>query len=101
MGETIENQAINGKAPGRVGAMPSRTPHTPDAPPPILTKKWLAFRFGCQYPAGNFNYKRLYRLVLTVEVLAEIGYTPESVKGPRVVEFDAVASRKLIKILDL
>lgn len=94
----IENQIKSGMNPDRVGEVPLRTHH---APPPIITKKWLAWRFGCVHPCRKFNYSRLYRLVLTPDVLLEIGYTPETVKGPGVQEFDAVASAKLIKILSL
>lgn len=96
--QMIDLQHKNEMNPDRVGEVPSSTRHTP---PPIITKKWLAWRYGCIHPCGKFNYARLYRLVLKEEVLIQIGYTPETVKGPGVQEFDAVASAKLIKILSL
>lgn len=99
----IDNQSPTRETRNRVGDASQPTYHAPGSttPPPIITKQWLAWRFECVHPCGKRNYKKLYRLVLTESVLAEIGHTPESVKGFTVQEFDVVTSRKLIQILSL
>lgn len=101
MTQRTENELTEYLKANPVGWGTKTTIQAPDPPPPIITKKWLCVRFQCQYPGGNFNYTRLYRLVLTPDVIRQIGMTPETIRGRTVREFDAVTSRKLKQVLDL
>lgn len=69
--------------------------------PAIISKKWLCAHFECQYPNGTMNYRRLYRLVLTDQVLTEIGMTRAQVRRTQLREFDAITSRKIKIVFNL
>ena len=66
-----------------------------ETPPPIITKKWLFAHFEI----SPTNRSRLYRLVLTVEVLAAIGCNESEVRRRGFQCFTAVQSKELVKIL--
>ena len=98
MTERADFQTGRPHSAGRVG----EGARTTEKPPLIISKKWLAVRFEmCAAGSGEINYRRLYRLVLTPEVLAHIGKTLPEVRCRSVKEFDAITSRKLIEILQL
>jgi len=69
--------------------------------PAIISKKWLCGHFECQYPSGQMNYRRLYRLVLTDQVLSRIGMTSQEVRQASFREFDALTSYQLKIIFNL
>jgi len=93
-----DDENVKAPAPGRVGEAPKATVQ---APPRIISKKWLCATFGCQFPGGRFNYRRLYRVVLTEPVLVAAGLDPQQVRCTTFREFDAVASAKLREILSI
>lgn len=101
MTQTTDNELAELIKANPAGWGTKSTVHAPEPPPRIITKKWLCSHFQCQYPSGDFNYTRLYRLVLTPEVIDAIGMTPERIRGRTVREFDAVTSRKLMQVLSL
>jgi len=63
--------------------------------PAIITKKWL---YG-HFEISNTNCGRLYRLVLTSEVLEAIGLTETIVRRRGFKYFTAVQSKQLAQIL--
>ncbi len=93
-----DNENVKAPAPGRVGG---GAKFTAQAPPRIISKKWLCATFDCQFPGGRFNYRRLYRVVLTSQVLTAAGLDPQQVRRTTFREFDAVASAKLREILSI
>jgi len=70
--------------------------------PLLLTKKWLAVRFGFYASAsGRVNYPALYRKVLTPEVLAGAGLSTDDVHRMNRATFNREQSARLIQILQL
>lgn len=72
---------------------------TNPAPPELLTKKWLADYFGCRRPGGTINVDMFYRLVLTPNVLAELGLKEADVRLPSFKTFTRQQSVRLREIL--
>ena len=77
------------------GETPETSKRVGDTPPPIITKKWLF----CHFEISQTNRTRLYRLVLTAEVLAAIGLRESEVRRRGFQCFTAVQSKLLVKIL--
>jgi hypothetical protein len=69
--------------------------------PAIITKKWLADRMECTCPNGEINRDRLYKYVLTHEVLQKIGLRAKEVRQKSFKCFDRLQSIALTQILDL
>ncbi len=80
------------------------TPHTDpayEAPPPLITKKWLACRFNLMHDSGNIDYKKMYRKVLTPEVIQAMGSTVAEIRSNRLRTFTRQQTNILIKLLEL
>ena len=78
------------------------TTHTgQEPPPPLISKKWLCWRFELVQPSGRPNYGQLYRKVLTPRVIAAIGATPEEIRAVSVRTFTREQTIVLIRLLDL
>lgn len=79
-----------------------RTNQTLQEAPALLTKKWLCHHFGLvSAGTARYNYKKLYRAVLTVRVIRAIGMTERQVRRRTFREFDAERSALLKNILQL
>ena len=63
--------------------------------PRIITKKWLRIH----YSIGKTNVDRLYRAVLTDDVLQQLGLTRADVRQTGFTYFTAAQSQALAKIL--
>ncbi len=72
-----------------------------EAPPPLISKKWLAIRFGLMQRSGYIYYKGLYTKVLTPEVIAAMNCTTEEIKDSRLRVFTRQQTLQLIEILGL
>ena len=101
MGQQSENE-LTEYIRGNPVAWASKVTHlAPSDVPPIISKKWLCSHFECQYPSGRFNYGRMYRLVLTPDVIQRVGLEVAAVRSVHFREFDAVASHRLKIVLNL
>lgn len=67
--------------------------------PPLLSKKWLAARFGCLMANGQINRRRFRALVLTEEVLERAGIPVEFANSKNCKTFNAIHSMQLTTIL--
>lgn len=65
-----------------------------------MTKKWLAAAFGCMN-AGGVDYRRLYRYVLTPEILSDAGIKPGEIRHKGCKTFTAIQSDALARVLNL
>lgn len=77
------------------------TTTTTEAPPGLITKKWLCARFGLIRQDGSVYYHGLYSKVLTPEVIEQMGCTIEQIRDTRLRTFNRVQTLKLIEILGL
>ncbi len=66
----------------------------------LLTKKYLAVFFGCTNSRG-VDYKRLYRHVLTAEVLEKAGIQECEIRKQSHKTFTALQSSALMRVLNL
>lgn len=80
---------------------PHVAPYTNQAPPMLLTKKYLVERMGCLKPCGVANLTRFYKNVLTHEVLFQIGLSQRDVRRAGFTTFNREQSIKLTQILAL
>jgi hypothetical protein len=101
MGQTSENQLAEQFREYPPNWATKVTHSAPNEVPPIISKKWLCGRFECQYPNGRFNYSRMYRLVLTDDVIRRVGLEVLEVRRSQFREFDAVVSHRLKIVLNL
>lgn len=72
-----------------------------DQPPPLIDKKWLCKRFNLILPSGYINYKRLYDMVLTAEVIAALGATTDEIRNISFKTFNRQQTLILIDVLGL
>lgn len=102
MFEHKDNQDIK---PGESTYYPKKaggTSHAPEVPPAFITKKWLCWRLDLIHlPCGRPNYKALYQLALTPEVLSAIGTAEGAVRRRGFTTFNREQTVALIRILDL
>lgn len=101
MGQTSDNQLAEQFREYPPAWAAKLTNQPPADVPPIISKKWLCSHFECQYPSGRFNYGRMYRLVLTPDVIQLVGLEVSAVRSVHFREFDAVASHRLKIVLNL
>lgn len=101
MGQQSENELTEYFRSNPTGWATKVTHSAPNEVPPLISKKWLCAHFECQYPNGRFNYSRMYRLVLTDEVIRRVGLEVTEVRRSQFREFDAVVSHRLKIVLNL
>jgi hypothetical protein len=77
----------------------NRTDRVGEDWPPLLSKKWLAARFGCLMANGQINRRRFRALVLTEEVLERAGIPVEFANSKNCKTFNAIHSMQLTTIL--
>ena len=77
----------------------SRTDQEP--PPPLISKKWLCYRFDLVQPCGRPNYSQLYSKVLTGSVIAAMNATPDQIRRVSVRTFTREQTVVLIRLLGL
>lgn len=77
------------------------TNQAPTEVPPLITKKWLCWHFRLVSPTGRAHYQQLYRVVLTDQVITEIGMKPAEVRSRTLKTFSAQASARLKMVLCL
>ncbi len=101
MEESKHNQAINHQLAIWRHEVTTPADRGADPPPPLITKKWLACRFGLMHESGNIDYKKMYRKVLTPEVIRELGSTVEEIRCKNLRTFTRQQTNILIRILEL
>lgn len=101
MGESNRNQALNN--PHAIWHIETAAPTIPahSDVPELITKKYLAARFGLIHPSGSIAYKRLYDKVLTPAVIAALNCTEQEIRNCRVKTFTRQQTLVLIQILGL
>lgn len=70
-------------------------------PPPLITKKWLCYRFDLVSGRDRLNYDGLYRKVLTPEVIEAMGATVAEIRSRRLKTFSRQQTMMLINLLGL
>lgn len=101
MGESNRNQGFSN--PPSLFHIETTVPTNPaqSAVPELITKKYLAARFGLIHPSGRITYKRLYEKVLTPSVIAALNCTEQEIRNCRVKTFTRQQTLVLIQILGL
>lgn len=100
MGEKTGNQ----QGRGWPELWTSETQHSTvqeQAPPPLISKKWLCHRLKIIFPSGSPNYVQLYTKVLTPDVLERLGCSIEEIRRRDFKTFNRVQTCALIRILEL
>ena len=104
MGENKESQYVRLlRDLNQMGAFQTtiQTGSEHDPPPPLISKKWLCYRFGLVQPCGRPIYPALYTKVLTPAVIEAMGATVEQVRNRDVKTFTRQQTMVLINVLGL